>query len=229
MFIKFLCDQLPFPFLAAFLYIQWVLLDSRLKGLNYTRDKTLTKCLWVRGMKVWNTTAQTNDSLIVYMWVHMLLCHRGVQFMLQINSSSWILYCSVFLLSFIYYHHTHSHKPLSPYKEILSCSSKPIHPLPALLLQPAASPPPSPTSFPLPSHPPGIKYPLTQRPLHFVLIRHLSVISPPVCSVWFSQNQLRGNPSSLVCTSSYCLYPEASALTARLWICVNSPVSARRK
>lgn len=44
-------DRLPFPHSAALLHLHAVLLVSWLKGLNYNRDKTVSKRLRARVMK----------------------------------------------------------------------------------------------------------------------------------------------------------------------------------
>lgn len=113
----------------------------------------------------------------------MLLCHKGVlvgasdkHFQLEL--------VPVQLTPFLYLlpSRTHSLELLSPHKELLSCSSKAIHPLPgsSLITGWVSSTFPRFLFTTLP--PPGIKSPAIHPPL-FVITEHLCVISPPVCPV----------------------------------------------
>lgn len=106
--------------------------------------------------------------------------------------------------------HTHTYTLISS-----NTSSKPIHSLPELLYE--ASCVSSTVSHFLLTPLPTSRDKIPSRPL-LPLLHSAScyLSSPPVLSsgVKFSQNQTRGNPSFLVCTSSFCLYPEASVLTA---------------
>lgn len=85
---------------------------------------------------VWKTAALNRSFNCIFQCMLKKVC---------VNISSWFLPC--FLLFFIFYHHTHSYLLT---KSSSHAPPNPIHPLPALVLQPAASPPPSLTSFSLP-------------------------------------------------------------------------------
>lgn len=109
------------------------------------------------------------SSKRMYSRANVLVCYKGV--CVCMNSSSWIVYRYLLPLYLL-----PSHTP----RTLISSQSAPlmfIHPLPALLTQPAVSPPPSPTSFSLPFSSPGTQYPLLLQ-----LLQLISVLSPPVLS-----------------------------------------------
>ena len=150
------------------------------------------------------------SSKPTYTWASVLVCYKGVCVCVCINSSSWIVYVTSSL--FIYYHHALP-KLLSPHKGLLSCSS--IHflllsynRLRLLHLLPLP--------FSLPFSSPGMKYPLLLQ-----LLQLISLLSPPVLSggVKFppATTRFRGNPSSLVCTSSFLFIPQGTRKISLTW------------
>ncbi len=155
---------------------------------------------------------QLNSRL--YVQVHMLLCHKGVCMYVCVCVNISQLYLVPYLLFFIYNHHTCTYTVIS---------SKPIHLLPALLLRPAASPPPSPTSSSLPSHLRGWNtlWHSASCSSSSSSITALSFL--PSCQVvWDSpKTRYQDNPSFLFCTLSCGNTSQTSALNhllESLWL-----------
>lgn len=123
---------------------------------------------------------ERKTTAIFFSFYFVLLCQKGAR-VLQTNTSRWISYCHN-SHPFYYLLPSHTNKPLSPDTELLSCFSKPIHPLPALHFQPAASPPPS-SLFSSSAR--------CSRRLVSIKCYPSSRLS---CGMSFSQNQIQGNP-----------------------------------